>query len=183
MKSSKQFVIDRILDQAKFEGAPLTDIEMRMLKFTEATSGAKDLEAAEIFQRDYDDEKYEEKISNLIRHAYERDKQSGIQEAWDEALVRLAGRDLYLNVMIDGAGIDKDPYGLLRDWRFFLYAVSPWAISLGAAVLVGLSPLGAKYIRSDGVRALIAICILAMPFLLLRRSKSRRLSARRSVEH
>lgn len=90
MKSSKQFVIDRILDQARIEGVPLTDIEIRMLKFTEATSGSKDLEAAEMFEREYNDEEYEEKIAKLIRRAYDREKQSGKQENWDDALVRPA---------------------------------------------------------------------------------------------
>ncbi len=179
MRNSKEFLIDRILDQAKFEGVSLTDIEIRMLRFTEATSGSKDLEAAKIFERDYSDEEYEEKIANLIRHAYERDKQSGKQEEWDESLVRVAGRDLYLNVMIDRSGIDKDPYGLVGDWRFLLYAVFPWALTLTTAVLIGFSPLAAKYIRSDGLRLVIAICVLATPFLILRNSRHRHKPARK----
>ena len=52
MKSSKQFVIERILDEAKLEGVPLTDIETRMLEFTEASSRSKDLAAEEAFERD-----------------------------------------------------------------------------------------------------------------------------------
>lgn len=177
MKSSKQFVIDRILDQARIEGVPLTDIEIRMLKFTEATSGSKDLEAAEIFEREYNDEEYEEKIAKLIRHAYDREKQWGKQENWDDALVRLAGRDLYLNVMIARSGVGNDSTGVLGDWRFFLYAVSAWAVSVIAAFLVGFSPFGARLIRSDALRLILTVCIFASPYVLLRTSKRQRKGA------
>ena len=105
MKSSRQFVIDRILDQAKLDGVQLTDIEIRMLGFTEATASATDLEAAKVFGRDFDDEEYEAKIASLIRRAYERDKQNGNLGTWNRALAQIAGRDLYLHVMLERAGI------------------------------------------------------------------------------
>ena len=47
-----------------------------MLGFAEASAGAKDMEAARAFERDFDDEEYEAKIAGLIRHAYERDKKA-----------------------------------------------------------------------------------------------------------
>ena len=181
MRNSKQFVIDRILEQAELQGVSLTDIEIRMLKFTEATSASKDLEAAEIFEREYDDEEYEKKIANLIRDAYERDKHSGNLPEWNDALVCLAGRDLYLNVMIERSGIDQDPYGLLRDWRFILYAVCPWALLLTAALVVGFSPLGARFIRSDTLRLVITILILGVPYLALRDTRRKRKSGRRTL--
>ena len=180
MQSSKQFVIDRILEQAKFEGISITDIEIRMLKFTEATSSSKDLEAAENFEKDYNDEEYEIEFANLIRHAYERDKQTGNQEAWDAALARVAGRDLYQNVMIDRSGIRSASLGLLGDWRFLLYAVSPWALSLTMAVLIGFSPIGARLIRSDVLRLVITICILGMPYWILRISRRKNKTVRRT---
>ncbi len=182
MRNSKQFLIDRILEEARFEGISLTDIEMRMLKFTEATSGSKDLEAAEIFERDYNYEEYELKIANLIRHAYERDQQSGNKPAWDDALAHVAGRDLYLTVMIDRAGIDKDIFGPFGDWRFLLYAVFPPVLCIVAATLVMFSPVGARIIRNDALRLVIGVCFLAAPWLLQRRSKARRFSSRKALE-
>ena len=47
--SSKQFLIDRILNQAKLENIQLTEIEIRMLGFAEASAGAKGMEAARAF--------------------------------------------------------------------------------------------------------------------------------------
>ncbi len=114
--NSKQFLIDRILDQAKLDGVQLSDIEIRMLGFTEATAGARDLEAAQAFERDFDDHEYEAKIAGLIRRAYERDKQNGNLAPWNHALAQIAGRDLYLHVMLELAGIEKDAlFALLSD--------------------------------------------------------------------
>jgi hypothetical protein len=173
MRNSKQFIIGRILGQAEIEAVSLTNIEIRMLSFTEASSASKDIEAAKIFERDYDDEEYEAKIAGLIRRAYARDKEAGKQEAWDIALVQVSGRDLYLNVMIDRSGIVKDPTSILRDWRFFLYAVSPSALSIAIAVFVGFSPLGARLIHNDGWRLLLTIAICSTPYFLLQSSKHR----------
>ena len=168
MQSSKQFLIDRIVDQARLEGISLNEIEMRMLKFTEAALRPKDLEAAEIFEREYDDQEYEKKVANLLRHAYERDKQSDCKAAWEEALSRVAGRDLYLNVMIEQAGLGHDPLAIFKNWRFLLYGAFPPAFCLIAAIVVALSPWAARIVPSDLIRFLLAVCFLAAPWLLLR---------------
>jgi hypothetical protein len=184
MPSAKQFLIDRILEEAQSEGASLTEIEIRMLTFSEATSGLKDLEAADIFERDYDDEEYESKIASLISRAYEHGKESGKQQAWDDALVRVAGRDLYLNLMIDRSGIEIGSLGILGDWRFFLYGVLPWVLSVTAAFLVGFSSSAARLIRSDLLRLMLVIGIFALPYVLLRRRKPKRSrAAKLSAKH
>ena len=177
MQSSKQFLIDRILEQAKLEGVSLTDIEIRMLKFSEASS-SKDLEAAELFERDYNDEEYEARIAGLIRNAYERAGQNGDQEAWDSALVRVAGRDLYLNVMIRSSGIEKNTFP--GEWKYGLYAMFPWALTLAGVVLFGFSPLGARLIHNDTLRLAITICIVVIPCWVLGRPKRRNKNVRRT---
>jgi hypothetical protein len=177
--TSKQFLIDRIVDQAKDEGVTLTDTEIRMLGFTEVTATAKDLETAQAFERDYDDEAYEKKIADLIRHAYERDKKAGNDESWDTALVHIAGRDLYLNVMIDRSGIEKGSFGPFGDWRFTFYTVLPPTLCLAAAVLIGFAPIGKTIIHNDGLRLLAVIILIATPFAIYRVS-SRSSTARRN---
>ena len=174
MKSSKQFVIDRILDQAKLDGVPLTDIETRMLGFTEATASATDLEAAKVFERDFDDEEYETKIARLIRRAYERDKKDDNLESWNRALARIAGGDLYLHVMLERAGIEQNTLSaLFSDWRFLVYGLLPPALCVAGAIVIALSPFGARLIRSDTVRFLVALVLLAAPFALARISRRR----------
>ncbi len=176
MKSSKQFVIDRVLDQARVDGVQLTDIEIRMLGFTEATASKRDLEAAQAFERDFDDREYEKKISRLIRRAHERDKQNGNLEPWNHALAQIAGRDLYLHVMLEGAGIERGAFfPLFSDWRFLVYGLLPPILCLVGAVVIGLSPFGARLIRNDILRFLVAILLLSAPFAF------RRISRRESI--
>ncbi|HEY1897984.1 MAG TPA: hypothetical protein VGG62_17020, partial [Terracidiphilus sp.] len=64
---AKRFLINRIVDQAKRADVPLTEVEIAMLGFAEASASQKDLEARTVFKRDYDDEKYESKITRLLR--------------------------------------------------------------------------------------------------------------------
>jgi hypothetical protein len=182
--SSKQFLIDRIVNQAKLESVPLADVEIRMLGFAEASAGAKAMEAAQAFERDFDDEEYEAKIARLIRHAYERDKKAGGIQTWDNALARIASRDMYLNVMVDRAGIgNAGPAALFTDWRFIVYGLLPCGLSLVAAVIVGLGPLGARLIRNDALRLVIAALLIASPFAIQPISRSKVRNSRKSRRH
>ena len=79
---------------------------------------------------------------------------------------------IYLNVIIDRARIGSYPAGLWGDWRFLLYGILPPALCLGAAVLVGFSPVGARLIQSDALRLLLANCLFAVPVLLRRHFKA-----------
>jgi len=182
--SSKQFLIDRIVNQAKREDVPLADVEIRMLGFAEVSANAKDMEAARAFEHDFNDEEYEAKIAGLIRRAYQQDKKAGEVETWDNALARIASRDMYLNVMIDRSGIgNAGPAALFTDWRFIVYGLLPCGLSLIAAVIVGLSPLGARLIRNDALRLLITSVLIASPFAIQRISRSRLWKARRRRRH
>jgi hypothetical protein len=173
MKSSKQFLIDRILHQANLDGVQLTEIETRMLGFNEATASAADLEASKVFDRDFDDAEYETKIAKLIRRAYERDKLDGNLESWSHALAQIASRDLYLHVMLERAGIEKDALSaLFSDWHFIVYGLLPPLLCALGAVVIGLSPFGAKLIRNDALRLVIAVLLLAAPFAFKRISNS-----------
>ncbi len=169
---SKQFLIDRILDQAKLDGVQLTDVEIRMLGFAEATASSKDIEVAREFEREIDDVEYEAKIAALIQHAYELDKKSGIEETWKDALARIASRDIYLNVLIDRAEIQSSgDNSILSDWRFFVFGLLPCGMSLVAALMVGFSPLGVRLIHNEVIRLLLAILLIALPFVLQRVSR------------
>jgi hypothetical protein len=182
--SSKQFLIDRIVQQATLEGVPLADVEIRMLGFSEASASAKDMEAAQAFERDFNDEEYEAKIAELIRHAYEDDRKTSEVQTLDNALARIAIRDIYLNVMIDRAGIKStSSAALFSDWRFIIYGLLPPGLSLAAAAIVGLSPLGARLIRNDALRLSIALLLMASPFVIQRIARSKLWKTRRKHRH
>ena len=179
--SSKQFLIDRIVNQAKREDVPLADVEIRMLGFAEVSANAKDMEAARAFEHDFNDEEYEAKIAGLIRRAYQQDKKAGEVETWDNALARIASRDMYLNVMVDRAGVgNAGPAALFTDWRFIVYCLLSCGLPLVAALIVGLSPFGARLTRNDALRFLIAALLIASPFAIQRIFRSKLWKARKS---
>ncbi|WP_348263508.1 hypothetical protein P8935_02880 [Telmatobacter sp. DSM 110680] len=182
--SSKQFLIDRIVNQARLEDIPLADVEIRMLGFAEVSASPKDMQASQAFERDFDDEGYEAKIAGLIRHAYDQDRRAGKEEEWNNALARLASGDMYLNVLIDRAGIeDSGPAALFSDWRFIVYGLLPCGLALVAAVMIGLSPFGARLIRNDALRVFIATLLIASPFALQHMSWSKLWNTRKRRRH
>ena len=172
--SAKQFLIDRIVTQAELDDVPLTDVEIRMLGFAEASASAKDMEAAQSFERDFDDDEYETKIAKLIRRAHDRDEKTGKEEAWNEALTGIAGRDLYIHVMLERAGLEKSGLAaMLGDRRFIFYGLLLCGLPLVAAVVIGFSPFGARLIRSDALRLLLTAMLVAAPFAIHRLTKKR----------
>ena len=166
LAKAKKFLVNRVLDQAKKDNIPLTEIEIRMLGFAEKSASAKDMEAAEAFERDYNDEEYESKVAQLLRRAYRSDKESGKEHAWDEALTDLGEEDMYLLVMINRAGIEgSNPFSHWLDWRFFL-GLLPTLTPPAIGLVVAFTSFGAKLVRNENLRLLVLLLLLATPLLL-----------------
>ena len=66
------------------------------------------------FERDYDQDEYEQKIAELARKIQARDAAESEQDqaCWDDAVVKLSEGDHYLLVLIGSAG----PSGKLSSW-------------------------------------------------------------------
>lgn len=104
--TAKEFLISRVVEEAKTEGIPLTEIEKKMLYFTESYPTPFDVyEVNDEFERACDSDEYEAKISGLLRGARERDKKSamGEEKRWREALDALKKEDHYILVMVHAA--------------------------------------------------------------------------------
>src|ERR1700722_12426223 len=72
--AAKRFLISKVIDEAAFEHISLTDIEKKMLQFSELHPSLPNLyEVNEEFERDYDADEYEDKIKSLLKNARERD--------------------------------------------------------------------------------------------------------------
>jgi len=73
-KQAKDFLVQQTTEQAARENAQLSDIEKKMMYFTESDSASCDnpLELNDEFEAQYDTAAYEAKISRLLHHAYER---------------------------------------------------------------------------------------------------------------
>ena len=65
-ESAKEFLLSKVLTQAGEDGILLSDLERRMLSFSEGTASADDIEAAEQFDNEYDSDAYEAKIARLL---------------------------------------------------------------------------------------------------------------------
>jgi hypothetical protein len=134
---AKDFLVQQTAEQAQREGIALSDLEKRMMYFTEGPDASEDpITLNEEFEAQYDTVGYETKIARLMRHAYRRLKKESPEAArtWDAAIRELKKGDHYILVM----------------WKLLSSATSaPWGFwkTMGAslvlvAVLMAMIALG-----------------------------------------
>lgn len=114
-REAKEYLAGRIVDEARRDGTPLSEVERKMLYFTESGWTLPDMVAVnEEFDRDYDQGEYEQKIGGLAARIQARDAAESEQDqvAWDDAVVKLSEGDHYLLVLIRSAG----PSGSVSPW-------------------------------------------------------------------
>lgn len=163
---AKKFLVDRITEQAELEGLPLDAVEREMLGFGEAEASAKAMERVRLYERSFDDEAYEGKIARLAKAAYDGDVEAGRKAEWDEALDELANEDLYLFVILERAGLVKTTTHLaLPDWRL-LRGFAPILVCVALAIIVAVTPLGARLIPNLTLRLGIVVVLLVAPLIL-----------------
>jgi hypothetical protein len=114
-RDAKEYLVGRIVDEARREGVPLSEIETKMMYFSETAWTLPDIrEVNAAFEREYDDAEYEQKIAGLIRrlraNAGERDTKE--LAVWDEAVGVLRGEDHYLLVLVEVADGALAPAGV-----------------------------------------------------------------------
>lgn len=132
--TAKQFLISKVIEEAGIEGVALSDVEKKMLEFTEVNSPPPDVyEANDQFEREYDSDQYEAKIATLLKNARERDaKNSAIAEQqWKDALESLKEEDHYILVMaVEAFGWDAAHGRSYRQQKYAIYALILICITL-----------------------------------------------------
>jgi hypothetical protein len=125
--AAKQFLISKIVEEATLENVPLSEIETKMLHFSEAHPSLPDLyEANAEFERNYDSGEYEAKVAALLKSARDRDqKSSPVQgQEWKDTINALQKEDHYILVMVHqafGAGSAATKRGhRLRDFAIYV---------------------------------------------------------------
>jgi hypothetical protein len=126
--AAKEFLISRVVDEATAERVKLSEIERKMLYFTEAHPSLPDIrEVYDEFERKYDADDYEDKIAALLKHARERDQHlsDSREQNWKDALDVLKREDHYILVMVHqafGAGTAANPGkgSRLRDFLIYI---------------------------------------------------------------
>jgi hypothetical protein len=114
-REAKEYLIGRILAQADQEGVSLTDIERKMLYFSESGWTLPDMMTiGSEFDQQYNQNEYEKKIAKVVQHICDGNADSA---AWSNAVLRLREEDHYLLVLIDAASrfpAGRPPRDVLR---------------------------------------------------------------------
>jgi len=102
-REAKEFLISKIVAEAQRENAPLSEIERKMLYFTESGWTLPDMmQVSEQFDREYDQDEYEKKIARIIGKAYQGILHDSRDEydKWWAAVRYLRREDHYISVLI-----------------------------------------------------------------------------------
>ena len=135
--AAKQFLISRVTAEAELERVPLSDVEKKMLHFTEVHPSLPDIyDVYAEFERDYNSDEYEKKVAGLLKNARDNDRKqsAGAEQPWKDALNALRAEDHYILVMTGQAfGFGSESRG--SRFRDFLIYIS---IGVGVVLLLFL---------------------------------------------
>lgn len=112
-QEAKEFLIAKIVSEAQCENIPLSEVERKMLYFTETGWTLPDIvKVAEDFEREYDQDQYEQKIAKLVANAarHIRNGPRDDYDRWWAAIRFLQREDHYILVMIRLAGLRPGGY-------------------------------------------------------------------------
>jgi hypothetical protein len=130
-KQAKDFLAEQVAEQAALDNTPLSDIERRMMYFTESDpKSCSDPHALnDEFEGQQDTAEYEGKMSVLLQHAYQRLKANDpeAKRTWDQAVRELRKGDHYFLVLWD---IKRPTQNRTRDVAVM--------VVIGLLVVVGL---------------------------------------------
>ena len=168
-REAKEFLVSRIIEEAQREQVSLSDVERKMLYFTVSGRMPEDMvDASDSFDRDYDQDEYEEKVTKLVRTAATRARREKEYATWWDAIRRLKRGDHYILVMIGAAGL-RPPHDNLKLLGTGLAVVCSLvlAIMVSASYKIDFS----KYLPSKeafGLYIWIAAVSIAIGYSLVR---------------
>jgi hypothetical protein len=107
-REAKEYLVSKVVEEAQRENVPLSEVERKMLYFTESGWTLPEImQVSEDFDREYDQDKYEQKIAKLIAKADRRMRKGSRDDydGWWAAIRFLQREDHYISVMIRLAGL------------------------------------------------------------------------------
>jgi hypothetical protein len=118
VREAKDFLVAQTAEQAALEGAPLSDLEKRMMYFTEGPDAVEDpVKLNDEFGAQYDSQEFETKIAKLLHHAHTRTKKENKDKTrlWGDAIRTLNKGDHYILVLLSLQSTDeRSPYDSLK---------------------------------------------------------------------
>jgi hypothetical protein len=161
VREAKDFLVAQTAEQAALEAVPLSDLEKRMMYFTESPDAVEDpVKLNEEFEAQYDSEEYEPKIAKLLHHAHARVKKENPERAhlWNDALRCLQDGDHYILVLWGESSLNsstpRPPYDTLK-----LLGTAILVIALLMPLIYGYSLVADRYgiSRSSGWHAHVSV--------------------------
>jgi hypothetical protein len=136
-REAKEFLIATVIDTAQRKSVPLSELESRMLYFSQSGWTLPDMAEIEAaFRRRYTLPEYEAKLNTLLRGAL-HDLRAGDSlelRRWWDAVELLSGEDHYIVHLIDVARTAKEPKPRSR-MALYLFAL---AVLVVMAILAAL---------------------------------------------
>lgn len=184
VKEAKDFLANRIVAEAKHENVPLSEVERKMLYWSETDWTLPDMmEVGAEFDRDYDQDEHEQKIAKLVANITAHHHQNNEEEKWDAAVDKLSEGDHYLTVLIgeaDRSGgllsiLDNQPIRTPRDFLMALLAAFALIFSIFALFALSHWLSGTKLWHgmvsaiSDPHLFFVGVLILAAAYFLATR--------------
>ena len=174
---AKGFLVSRIVEEAQRQNKPLSDLEEKMLYFSETFPTLPNMmEIAERFEREIDSGKYEERICRLAKDAHRHDSQESpaYTPLWEEAIRVLKKEDHYILVMLDSLETSSFPSKATSNkdqWRLLGYGLltaSLMALFFGSIYIYGIK---FPNLAADGILAVIAGAVYWLSKYIERRKK------------
>lgn len=160
VRDAKEYLIGRIVAQADRDGVPLSDLERKMLYFSETGWTLPNMMSfSREFDQSCDQDEYERKIGQIIRRIHDR-AESKCDDSWDEALDRLRDEDHYLSVLIDGAFRRSDKFSRRDKVRVILAAAVVLAVIFPVVFLIDSHIDNPAIAKLLGQSALLVLVIL-----------------------
>jgi hypothetical protein len=165
VREAKDFLVQQTTEQAAIEKVPLSDLETRMMYFTESGECLEDpIALNDAFEAEYDTDEYEAKIKKLLVNAHQRLKKEGSPALveWEESLKALDQTDDYLLILCGRSPLArlKSPAGLRSVFQI-LFRLA--LLSLAAYVALILLKF---FLRIVGVSAAAVVGALFLITLL-----------------
>lgn len=166
-REAKEFVIRLVVSEAKREGVVLSELERKMLYFSENGSTIPGMvETAQRFESEYDSGQYERKMAALIKRLQKRLKSDDPKtwKAWSHALKKLSEGDHYLLVLVQAdRALQRPPRDFLK---LCLTALLIVLVALGLMALLPEHATG-PFARERSAFVLWLIAVIAVSIFLL----------------
>lgn len=167
VREAKEYLISQILVQADQDGVPLSDVERKMLYFSETDWTEPNMASVnQKFDQSCDPDEYEKKIGQIVRRI--RDQHEGkCDDNWDDAVERLRDEDHYLQVLIEGASHGSDKFSRGDKVRVVLAGLVVVAVILPIALFV-FSHVNNEEISKLIVGSALLTLVILVSFLVTR---------------